>query len=161
MGRKRQYLVELNKEEREYLQIYLRAGEHSTRLLNRVRVLLLADSGEFGPGWIDKRIVEAVGVSRFTAWNLRKKFCQEGLDNTIHRKAYDTSNRVRKLDGEAEAKMIAMLMSDPPEGHAKWTLRLIANRMVDLDIVEDFSHEGVRLYLKKMNLSLGTRNPGS
>lgn len=149
MGRKQKYLVELSNTDREYLETYLRAGEHSTRLLNRVRVLLFSDCGEFGTAWKGKRVAEAVGVSYVTVCNLRKKFCKDGIDNTIHRKTYDKSNRERKLDGEAEAKMIAMLMGNPPKGHARWTLRLIADQMVELDIVEDFSHEGVRLYLKK------------
>lgn len=160
MGRKQTYQVILSKTDREYLETYLRAGIHSTRLLNRVRVLLLADKSEFGQGWTDDKIVEAVGVSRFTVWNLRKGYCKNGLEATIRRKSYDTSNRERKLDGKAEAKMIAMLMGDPPEGHAKWSLRLIADKMVELDIVDEISHEGVRLYLKKIGLNPGTRNRG-
>ncbi len=160
MGRKQTHQVILSKVDREYLETYLRAGTHSTRLLNRVRVLLFADRGDFGPAWKDKKIMEAVGVSDFTVWTLRKKFSAEGLESAINRKNYDTSNRDRKLDGDGEAKLIAMVMGKPPEGHAQWSLRLIADRMVELEIVDGISHEGVRLYLKKINLNLGTRNRG-
>jgi len=103
MPRKLKYEVKLSKTQREYLETYIRAGEHSTRLLNRVRVLLLADRGEFGPGWIDKQNIEAVGVSNFTVYKLREKFCKVGLEKTIQRKKYDNSNRDRKIDGDAEA----------------------------------------------------------
>ncbi|MHA2097758.1 MAG: helix-turn-helix domain-containing protein [Candidatus Kariarchaeaceae archaeon] len=160
MAKKSKYEVRLTKLEREYLETYLRSGRHSTRMLNRVRVLLLSDSGELGPKWTDKKISEAIGFSHYSVWHTRKKFTDGGVEGAIRRKNYDKEHRERKLDGEAEAKMIALLMSKPPEGKAKWTLRLMASKMIELDIVDDISHEGVRLYLKKMNLSLGTRNRG-
>ena len=160
MGRQPKYKVELSKTDREYLETYLRSGEHSTRLLNRVRVLLLSDSVEYGLGWQDRKVSEAIGISRYSVWNFRRKYSEGGIEGAIRRKNYNKEYRERKLDGEAEAKMITMLMSDPPEGNAKWTLRLLANHMVELDIVDEISHEGVRLYLKKMNLSLGTKNRG-
>lgn len=160
MGRPKKYFVELSEVDREYLDAYLRAGEHSTRLLNRVRILLFSDEGEFGPAWKDEKVAEAVGVTTATVSNIRKKYHEGDIDYAIHRKEYDASNRERKLDGEGEAKLIAMMMGDPPEGRAKWTLRLAADKLVELDIVEDISHEGVRLYLKKIGLNLGTKNHG-
>ena len=160
MAKKQKYEVILTKLDREYLETYLRSGRHSTRMLNRVRVLLLSDSGKLGPKWTDKKISEAIGLSHYSVWHTRKKFTDGGVEGGIRRKNYDKENRIRKLDGEAEAKMIALLMSKPPEGKVRWTLRLIASKMIELDVVDEISHEGVRLYLKKMNLSLGTRNRG-
>lgn len=160
MARKSKYEVKLTEIEREYLDTYLRSGRHSSRLLNRVRVLLLSDSSKIGPKWTDKKISEAIGLSHFSVWHTRRKFTDGGVDGAIRRKNYNKENRKRKLDGDAEAKMIALLMSKPPEGTVKWTLRLVASKMIELDIVDDISHEGVRLYLKKMNLSLGIRNHG-
>lgn len=160
MGRKQKYRINLSKTERNYLESYLQSGTHSTRLLNRVRCLLFADRGEFGFGWKDAKVAEAVGVSKATVANTRKKHYEDGLERAIHRKDYDNSNRERKLNGKGEAELIALVMSDPPEGYSNWTLRLLSDYMVRLDIVDSISHEGVRYYLKKMNLNLGTVNLG-
>jgi hypothetical protein len=130
------------------------AGKSAARKLLRARVLLLADQAEEGPAKADPEIVDALGCGRATVERIRKQFVEEGLEDTLEPKP---SMRVyeRRLDGKAEAHLVAMVCGTPPEGRSRWTLRLLGDRLVALGHVESIAHETVRRTLKKTNLSLG------
>jgi transposase len=144
------YVVVLTEAERAQLQQLLAAGTAPARKLAHARVLLKADKGPGGPGWVDAAIAEAVGVSVTTIERVRQRFVEEGLEVALSprppRRLY-----LRKLDGEAEARLIALACSPPPEGRARWTLRVLAERMVVLGYVEAVSHETVRTTLQQTN----------
>lgn len=158
MTRQKRYSIDLSSDEQYYLKSILNSGKHSARKILRANILLKADTN--GPGWQDKQIMDAFNTSCTTVEKCRKQFVLEGLESALTRKRYHTEKFLRKIDGFQEAKLIALVMSDPPAGRDRWTLRLLANRLVELEIVEDISYETVRRTLKKMNLSLGTRNRG-
>jgi transposase len=146
-GAKR-YRVTLTAEEREALGGMISRGKADARKLAHARVLLQADASEGGPDWTDTRIAEAVRVSVRTIERVRQRFVEDGLEAALLPKP---SRRVyaRKLDGEQEAKLVAVACSGPPEGKKRWTLRLLAERMVALEVVPELSHETVRQTLKK------------
>jgi len=148
------YRVTLTAEEREELRGLVSKGKGAARKLTRARILLLADQAFGGPANSDPEIVAALGCGRATVERVRQQFVEEGLEATLNPKP---STRVyeRRLDGKAEAHLVAMACGAPPEGRARWTLRLLADRMVVLGHVESVSHEAVRQTLKKMNSSLG------
>jgi transposase len=144
----KRYRVTLTVEEREGLDRMISRGKADARKLVHARVLLQADASEGGPDWTDIRIAEAVRVSVRTIERVRQRFIEDGLEAALLPKP---SPRVyaRKLDGEQEAKLVAMACSAPPEGKKRWTLRLLAERMVALEVVPELSHETVRQTLKK------------
>src|SRR5215210_4271956 len=144
----KRYRVTLTAEEREALGGMISRGKADARKLAHARVLLQADASEGGPDWTDARIAEAVRVSVRTIERVRQRFVEEGLEAALLPKP---SPRVyaRKLDGAQEAKLVALACSEPPEGKTRWTLRLLAERMVELEVVPDLSHETVRQTLKK------------
>ena len=144
----KRYRVTLTAEEREGLDLMISRGKADARKLTHARVLLHADASEGGPGWPDTRIAEAVRVSVRTIERVRQRFVEEGLEAALLPRP---SPRVyaRKLDGGQEAKLVALACSGPPEGKRRWTLRLLAERMVELEIVPELSHETVRQTLKK------------
>jgi Homeodomain-like domain len=150
----KRYRVTLTDEERQDLQKMVSVGKGAARKLMRARVLLLADQREGGPAKPDPEIVEALSCGRATIERVRKQFVEEGLEAVLRPRP---SNRVyeRKMDGRTEAHLIALACGAPPEGRARWTLRLLGDRMVGLGYVESLSHETVRRTLKKTNLSLG------
>jgi transposase len=119
---------------------------------------LKADAGEYGPGWTDRKIAEAFGVREMTVRNLRIRFIERGINGALEREK--RSNYERKLDGDAEARLIALACSDAPEGYSKWSVRLLAEKMVKLGIVEEISHMTVQRTLKKTNLNLGLKKSG-
>ena len=143
----KRYRVTLTAEEREMLSGMISRGKADARKLAHARVLLQADASDGGPDWTDTRIAEAVRVSVRTIERVRQRFVEEGLEAALLPRP---SPRVyaRKLDGE-EAKLVALACSGPPEGKKGWTLRLLAERMVELEIVPELSHETVRQTLKK------------
>ena len=151
---KKRYLVTLTLEEREELQSMVSKGKAAARKLVRARILLLADEAEGGPKQSDPEITEALGCGRATVERVRKKFVEEGLQATLTPKP-TTRTYENRLDGKAEAHLVAMACGAPPEGRGRWTLRLLADRMVGLGYVESVSHETVRQTLKKTNLSRG------
>lgn len=151
---KKRYLVTLTGEEREELQSMVSSGRAAARKLLRSRILLLADEAEGGPAKPDAEIVDALGCGRATVERVRKQFVEEGLEATLTPKP-TTRTYENRLDGRAEAHLVAIACGAPPEGRARWTLRLLADRMVGLGYVESVSHETVRQTLKKTNLSLG------
>lgn len=150
----KRYRVTLTEVERQELRAMVGAGKAAARKLVRARVLLLADQAEGGPAKSDPEIIDALGCGRATVERIRKQFVEEGLEETLQPKP---SMRVyeRRLDGKAEAHLVALACGAPPEGRSRWTLRLLGDRLVALGHVESVAHETVRRTLKKTNLSLG------
>ena len=148
------YHVTLTAEERVELDRITRTGKGAAAKLAKARVLLLADEAEGGPAWSDRRIVEAVGLGMTTVCRVRERFVEQGVEAAINRKP---SDRVyaRKLDGRAEAQLVKLACSKPPDGRARWTLRLLADRIVSLKHVDAVSYETVRETLKKTRSSRG------
>ncbi len=151
---KKKYIVTLTEEERRMLHAMLSRGKAAARKLMHARILLKADASESGPGWTDDQIAEGLEVGRATVERVRKAFVIEGFDAALVRRKPRRQYQ-RKLDGDGEAHLIALACSQAPEGRSRWTLRLLADRMVQLKLVDHLSHETVRDVLKKTNLSLG------
>ena len=151
----KRYPVGLDQTERDYLLELIASGTESARKLTRGRILLKADEGELGPAYADKDIKEALEVSIPTIQRTRKIFALEGLTAALTPKKRSKPSRPKKFDGEKEAHLIALACSEVPEGHARWTLRLLAEKMVELNHVSSVSHETIRRTLKKTNLALG------
>jgi hypothetical protein len=148
------YRVTLTAEEQQELRALASKGKAAARKLTRARVLLLADQAEGGPAKPDPEIVAALGCGRATVERVRRQFVEDGLEATLNPKP---STRVyeRRLDGKAEAHLVAITCGAPPAGRARWTLRLLADRMVALGYVESVCHEAVRQTLKKTSFSRG------
>jgi transposase len=144
----KRYKVTLENEERAQLEGLVSRGKGAARRMGHARVLLHADSGPAGPGWSDTAIAAAVGVSVPTIERIRRRFVEDGLEAALSRRP---SRRVypRKLDGVAEAHLIALACGSPPDGRARWTLQLLAERMVVLGYVDSLSYETVRTRLKQ------------
>lgn len=153
---RKRYCVTLTAEERKGLEKLISSGKASARRLTRARILLKADSGTDRPSWDDGAISEALDVGLSTVHRIRKRFVEEGLEAALEQRRPRRVYR-RKLDGEGEAHLIALACSRAPEGRDRWTLRLLADRMVELRYVEDLSlsYETVRRVLKKTNSSRG------
>lgn len=151
---KKKYNVTLTQEERRMLREMVSRGKAAARKLTHARILLKADSSDGGPGWDDAAIAEGLDVGRATVERVRQGFVEDGLEAALERRKPRREYR-RKLDGDGEAHLIALACSKAPEGRSRWTLRLLADRMVALEQVDHLSYETVRDVLKKMNLSLG------
>jgi len=145
----KRYIVKLDKEERKQLTELVKKEKVAAKKRTHAQVLLLADSSRHGPAWKDEAIAEACRVTVRTVEKLRKRLVLEGLDAALNRKPQARLSRQKILDGEKEAKVIALCCGAKPAGHARWTLRLLAERAVELEIVESISHETVRQCLKK------------
>lgn len=156
----KKYIVSLSAEERQSLEQLTKKGKAPAYKINHARILLKADTNQQDGGWIDEAISKALDVSIPTIERVRRLLVEQGIEAALTRKAPSQSKR-RKLDGELEAHLIAIACSQPPEGQARWTLRLLADRIVELEYVESISHETIRQTLKKTNLNLGSTNPGS
>ena len=143
------YRVTLTPAERQELDSLLARGKADVRRLRHAQILLKADQAEGGPAWPDSRIAEALNVGITTVERVRQRFVEEGLASALS--PYRGGKRIysRKLDGTQEAHLIALACSKPPEGRGRWTLRLLARRMVELAYVESVSYETVRQTLKK------------
>jgi transposase len=150
----KRYRVTLTGAERQELQAMVSAGKAAARKLVRARILLLADQADGGPAKADPEVADALGCGRATIDRVRKQFVEEGMEATLNPKP-TTRIYERRLDGKAEAHLVAIACGAPPKGRARWTLRLLADQMVGLGYVESVCHEAVRQTLKKMNLSLG------
>jgi hypothetical protein len=148
------YKVTLTDEERTELGGLISAGRAAARKLCRARILLKADAGPRGPAWDDGRISEALQVGRATVERVRKQFVEYGMDVALERKKPEREYE-RRLDGQAEARLIALACSQAPEGRERWTLQLLADRMVALTYVPALSRDTVRRALKKTNSSRG------
>ena len=145
----KKYIVNLTSTEREVLQAIIKKGKNATKM-KRAYVLLAADRSNDGPGLKDQHLHETYGVSIRTIERLRERFVTEGFEIALNgRASYQV--RERKIDGDVEAHLIALTRSEVPDGHDKWTFRLLAEKMVVLEYVESISHESVRQTLKKMS----------
>ena len=149
----KRYAIELTTEERERVNRLIRAGKDAARIATRARILLRIDEG-----WKAPQIAAALDVSEGTVYRVKRRYSAEGLDGVLRDRVQ--ANRFRKLDEKGEAHLIALACSDAPEGHDHWTLQLLADRMVELGVVESLSHETVRLKLKKTSSSRGASNSG-
>ena len=151
----KKYIVRLSMEERETLMKLITSGRGPARMFTRGRILLKADQSDNGPGWSDEKISEAFDVTIQTIERVRKQFVEEGFDAVLSRRKYTHKVSRKKIDGDVEAHLVALSCSKPPEGRARWTLRLLADSIIELGYVESISHEAVRQTLKKMNLNRG------
>ncbi len=149
---KKKYSVTLTETERDELRRLIVAGTAPARKLTHARVLLKADQGREGPGWADERIAEAVEVSQPTISRIRKQYVEAGLEAALNRRAPNREYH-RKLDGEQEARLIALACGAPPEGYARWSLRLLADKVVELEIADEVSYQTVGRILKKTSSS--------
>jgi hypothetical protein len=145
----KKYVVRLSAEERARLEEFVRKGAPAAHLATRARILLKADVSEAGEGWSDSRIAEALDTGDATVERTRKLLVEEGLEAVLSRKYNPRSARPRRFDGAAEAKLIALACGPAPEGYAKWTLRLLEEKVVELNIVERASDNTIGRTLKK------------
>jgi transposase len=152
-------IVRLTDEERTQLDDLIRTGKRAASVLIHARILLKADVGEGGPGWDDERIAEAVECGASTVYRVRQAFVEEGLAAALFRKK-PTGRQYRKLDGAQEAHLIALACGAPPEGRSRWTMRRLADRRVELAVVDAIGPECVRTTLKKTNASRGCARSG-
>lgn len=143
----KKYIVRLTDEERKELLEVIDKLKGTSQKVRRAQILLKADAD--GPGWTDGRIVEAFRCRRQTVEKIRQRFVESGFRETLDGKARPQPPTEKLLDGEQEAKIIAMRLGSPPKGYANWTLRLLARKVVELEIIDSVSHETVRQTLKK------------
>ena len=151
----KKYIVILSPEERKALKKLITSGRGPARLFTRARILLKADQSDEGPAWSDEKISEAFDVTVQTVERVRKQLVAEGLEAVLSRRPYTQKVSRKKIDGDVEAHLIALCCSDPPTGRVRWTLRLLADKVVELGYVDSLSYEAVRQTLKKTNLNLG------
>jgi transposase len=152
-------VIRLTDEQRQALQALVRTGTHKAHARTRAQVLLRADAD--GPdAWPDERVAEAVGVCRRTVSRVRRQFAAEGLDATLHKKRA-AARQYRKLDGAQEARLIALTCSPPPEGQARWAMKLLADKLAELEVVQAIDPATVWRTLKKMTSSRGSSSSGS
>ena len=147
------YVVKLTGEERTQLEQLLSKGKLGAQRRQHAQVLLKTDECEAGPAWTDERVAEAVGISVRSVAHVRQRFVEGGLDAAVQRKKQIRPSRAIVLDGEKEARLIALACGKPPAGQARWTLRLLSDKLVELQVVESVSLETVRQSLKKMNFN--------
>ena len=145
----KKYVVKLSAEERERLEALVRAGKSAAQLLTRARILLKADVSETGEGWSDRAISAALDTSVNNVARARRQLVEEGFEATLRRKYNPNSARPRIFDGAAGAKLIALACSPAPEGFARWSLRLLEEKVVELSIVEKASDNTIGRTLKK------------
>jgi hypothetical protein len=151
----KRYKVNLFAEERDALQRLVDTGKVAAFKRRRAQILLKADQGPQGPAWTDEQICDAFDVSQLTVSRTRQAFVLEGVEAALQRKTREQPPVARKLDGDGEAQLIALACSKPPEGYAKWTMQLYADKLVELQVVKSISDETVRRTLKKMPLNPG------
>jgi len=157
----KKYVVRLGAEEREQLQALIRKGKSPAKRLLKARILLKADISAAGEGWSDSRIIKALDTSASMIYRVRKQLVEEGFEAVVSRKPRMTPPVAAIFDGEKEAKLIALACSKPPKGRARWTLRLLENKVVELGIVERASDSTIGRTLKKPASSRIAGNAGS
>ena len=148
---KKKHVIKLSESEREELNMSVSKGENKASKIKHVHILLKADKN--GPGWADKQIADAFSCHYQTVYNVRSRFVKKGLSGALGRVPRKTPPCPRKLDGEAEVRLIALSCSEPPQGYSRSSLRLLASELVKLEIVESICPETVRQTLKKTNSS--------
>ena len=149
----KKYVVTLSAEEREHLRTVIRSGKHSARKLLRARILLKADASEAGDAWTDDQIANGLDTSLATAARVRQQLVAEGIEGVLTPKRSPNSARTRIFDGASEAKLIALACSAPPEGRARWTLQMLEDQVVALNIVPQASDNTIGRTLKKTSSS--------
>jgi poly-gamma-glutamate capsule biosynthesis protein CapA/YwtB (metallophosphatase superfamily) len=157
----KRYVVKLSDEERERLNTLIHMGKHPARQLTKARILLKADASDAGEGWSDSRIAAALDTSVDTVARTRQQLVEEGLESVLVRKHSPASARQRIFDGAAEAKLIALACSEPPKGRKRWTLQLLEEAVVELNIVECASDNTIGRTLKKTSSSPICKSNGS
>lgn len=151
----KKYRVTLTVEEREFLSGLIATGKGAAKKLIHARVLLKADQAEGGPGWTDEQIAEAIEVSVATIERLRQRFVEQGLEASLQRKKQNKLSRERKLDGAGEARLIALACSKAPQGRVAWTPEMLADKLIELKVVDTICVETVRHALQKTRSSRG------
>jgi transposase len=151
---RKKYKVKLTSNQRKQLLEVVHNGKQKAKTITHARILLQADSGEDGPGLKAKGIAASLNVHERTVHRVRESFANHGLEAALHRKKH-RQYRPRKLDGDQEAYLVALCCGAPPEGRKEWTLRLLSERLVQLEVADSISRSTVHRTLKKMNLSLG------
>ena len=154
------YRITLTKQERKDLVALTRSGRTGAKKFIHARALLLCDAGPDGPAWTVSAAAEGLGVTCRTIEHLKKRFVEEGLEAALQRKPRVRPPREVIFDGAFEARLIALACSDAPEGYQRWTVRLLAEKAVELEFAPSVSHMTVQRVLKKMNLSLTSVNTG-
>ena len=145
----KKYVVRLGEDERRRLTKLATTGKGPARVFTRARILLEADESDAGPAWPDEMISVALDVTVQTVERVRKQLVEEGMEAVLRRRKYTQKVSRKKLDGDAEAHLIALTCSEAPEGYSRWSLRLLADKMVELGYIESISYEAVRRALKK------------
>lgn len=145
----KRYIVRLSEDEQQYLKSVVSTGKSAAYKIRHANLLLTIDAN--GPGWTDEMAARAFRCHRNTVANLRQRLVEQGLETALQRRRQQTPSRQPVCDGESEAKLIALRCGEPPEGYARWTLRLLADKAVEQEIVPAICHETVRQVLKKMN----------
>jgi hypothetical protein len=157
----KKYVVRLSDDERQQLGTLIRKGSSPAQRLMKARILLKADVSEGGEGWSDNQIIEALETSPSMVYRVRKQLVEEGFEGVLSRKPRAAPAVPRIFDGEKEAKLIALACSEPPKGRARWTLRLLENKVVELNIVDRASDSTIGRTLKKTSLSPISNSNGS
>jgi Homeodomain-like domain len=157
----KKYVVKLDEAERSHLQALITKGKSPAKRLLKARILLKADACGRGEGWSDGRIVEALDTNMSMVTRVRRQFVEEGLEAVLGRKQRESPARTPIFDGEKQARLTALACSTPPEGYARWTLRLLEDKVVELGIVERASDNTIGRVLKKTRFSLTERSNGS
>lgn len=145
----KRYIVRLSEAEQQYLQDLVSIGKSAGYRIKHANILLNIDVN--GPGWTDEQAASAFRCHRNTVANLRQRLVEQGLEAALQRKPQQTPSRQPVCDGDSEAKLMALRCGEPPEGYARWTLRLLADKVVEQEIVPAICHETVRQVLKKTN----------
>lgn len=154
------YKVTLSENERKELEALTRKGKIQARKFILARALLLCDAGPFGPSWNVADVASALGVTSRTIEHLKKRFVEDGIEAALERKAREKPPREVFFDGAFEARLVALACSQAPEGYRRWTVRLLADKVVELNLAPSVSHMTVQRVLKKMNLNLTSANTG-
>ena len=156
---KKKYIVSLTVSERKFLEQLTKKGKIAAYKMNHARILLQSDINQKEGGWTDRQISESLNIGHATIERVRQRFVEEGIESALSRRE-QKKRRSKIIDGEKEAYLIAIACSETPAGKSNWTLRMLADKMVELKYVEQVSTETIRQTLKKTNLSLGSMNPG-
>ena len=151
----KKYTVQLDAEQRQMLESMLTGGKEAARSQTHARILLKADQGSFGPGWTDEQIADALAVGRATVERVRQRFVQGGLMDALVRRPQPERPAQRKMDGALEAHLVTLACSQTEGGQKRWTMRLLADKLVQLGYVDQISYQTVWVTLKKMH-----SNPG-
>src|SRR5688572_2950761 len=154
------FRVHLTEDDRRSLQALVAAGAAPARKLTHARILLKTDEGPAGPAWTDTRIAEALEISAASVGRVRKRYVTAGAEMALNHRP-PARHRPRRLDGAQEAHLVALVCGEPPTGRGRWTLRLLADQLVALEITESVSYQTVRRTLKKMNYSPGGQSVGA